>query len=106
MITHQNQKKIYDNAEKHGISTSQQIHYVPIGSNCDVCHYLRKHNLRYEALPFDWNLSSMSMIYHCLSNNFKDFLTDVYIGSKCKRMVINNEETNKVEFHNNIPCNM
>ena len=41
---------------------------IPIGSNCETSHYLRKHNMRNIAYPFDWNCASLEMIYDVLNN--------------------------------------
>lgn len=62
------------------------IKFIPIGSNCEISWYLKKKNKRVEAYPFDWNCCSLQMLYNVLSNNFKDFLTDIYIGTKIKRL--------------------
>lgn len=75
--------------------------FIPIGSNCEISWYLKKINKRIEAYPFDWNCCSLQMLYNVLLNNFSDFLTDIFIGTKVNRMyfdetgenlIVSNEE--------------
>tara|TARA_B110000211_G_scaffold234646_1_gene305329 strand:+ start:2869 stop:3456 length:588 start_codon:yes stop_codon:yes gene_type:complete len=70
--------------------------YIPIGSNCSTSHYLRKHNMRHIAYPFDWNCASLEMVYNALSNNFKDFLNDIFIGTKINRLYFGDEDDNLI----------
>ena len=70
--------------------------YIPIGSNCYTSHYLRKHNMRHIAYPFDWNCASLEMVYNVLSNNFKDFLNDIFIGTKINRLYFGDEDDNLI----------
>ena len=65
--------------------------YIPLGSNCNVAHYLRSVNLRSTAFPFDWNCSSLKSIYEVLSNNFDGFLENLFIGSKTNRLYFNED---------------
>jgi len=71
--------------------------YIPIGSNCDISHFLRANNLRFCAFPFDWNCASLQSIYNILINNFNLFLEDIYIGERIHRLYIDDtgqDETN------------
>lgn len=66
--------------------------YIPIGSNCATSHYLRKHNMRNIAYPFDWNCASLEMIYDVLSNDFENFLNDIFIGTKIDRLYFGEDD--------------
>lgn len=72
---------------------NDNIKFIPIGSNCEISWYLKKINKRVEAFPFDWNCCSLSMLYNILVNDFKDFLKDIFIGTKTKRLYF--DETGK-----------
>ena len=66
--------------------------FIPIGSNCETSHYLRKHNIRNIAYPFDWNCASLEMIYDVLSNDFENFLNDIFIGTEIKRLYFGDDD--------------
>ena len=65
---------------------------IPIGSNCETTHYLRKHNIRNIAYPFDWNCASLEMIYDVLNNDFENFLNDIFIGTKIDRLYFGDDD--------------
>lgn len=73
--------------------------FVPIGSDCEVAHFLRKNKLRKYAFPFDWCVSTPDMILNVLKNKFVGFLDDIYIGKPIKRYLFtdNNENTLRVD---------
>ena len=48
--------------------------------------------MRHIAYPFDWNCASLEMIYNVLSNNFEDFLNDIFIRTKIKRLYFGDED--------------
>lgn len=64
----------------------EKIIYIPIGVNCYIAHFLRSHNLREYAFPFDWNCASFDSVYNVLLNNFDGWLNEIFIGNKTKRM--------------------
>jgi len=66
--------------------------YIPIGSNCEIAHYLRNKNIRFEAFPFDWNCASLKSVYELIKNNFEYFLDDCLIGKKIKRLYFFEDE--------------
>lgn len=47
---------------------------IPIEIDCSVTHYLRKKKKRFQAFPFDWNVTPISSAIHLIQNNFVDFL--------------------------------
>jgi hypothetical protein len=71
---------------KYIITFMNQTVVIPIGSNCETSHILRKHNLRENAYPFDWNCASLEMVYNVLNDNFQDFLNDIFIGTEINRL--------------------
>lgn len=63
---------------------NDNIKFVPIGSNCEISWYLKKINKRVEVFAFERNCCSLSILYYILVNDFKDFLKDIFIGTKTK----------------------
>jgi hypothetical protein len=45
---------------------------IPIGVDCGVAEFCRKHNLRNMAFPFDWNVT-YNGVSKCIEDNFKLF---------------------------------
>jgi hypothetical protein len=66
--------------------------YIPIGSNCETAHYLRKNNMRSLAFPFDWNCASLKSVYTMLVNGFEGFLEDIFIGERVYRLHFEDNE--------------
>ncbi len=48
--------------------------FIPLGSNCNVSHWLRRRSLRKNAYPFDWNVASLSAVCDLLESDFSGFL--------------------------------
>ena len=46
--------------------------YIPIGIDCDVAKFLKRHNVRNMAFPFDWNVS-YNGVSKCFESNFANF---------------------------------
>lgn len=46
---------------------------IPIGANCRVAEALRDLNLRQQALPIDWTLSSGQAVLKLFQNDFENF---------------------------------
>ena len=70
--------------------------FIPIGSNCEISHYLKRNKLRNYAYPFDWNCSSLEMTYNILNNNFNNFLDDIYIGEPINRLYFDDNDDNNL----------
>lgn len=68
------------------------INIIPIGSNCKISHYLRRCKLRHNAYPFDWNCTSLKMIYDVFSNDFENFLDDIFIGTEINRLYFGDDD--------------
>ena len=47
--------------------------FIPLGSNCDVSHWLRKRNFRQNAYPFDWNVTPLASACDLLESDFAAF---------------------------------
>jgi hypothetical protein len=45
---------------------------IPIGVDCGMASFLKKHNLRTEAFPFDWNVT-YNGVSKCVEYDFKHF---------------------------------
>jgi hypothetical protein len=74
--------------------------YIPIGSNCDISHFLRKNNMRICAFPFDWNCTPLKSVYNILTNNFSFFLEDIFIGERIKRLYFEDNEKDETIIEN------
>lgn len=46
--------------------------YISIGIDCDVGKFLKRHNVRNMAFPFDWNVS-YNGVSKCFESNFANF---------------------------------
>ena len=55
---------------------------VSLGFNCIPALNLNKNDLRQEAFPFDWNLTSLSGLSAIIENNFVDFLNPNYFDRR------------------------
>lgn len=65
-----------------------KIEYIPVGMNCSVTINLVAKNIRTNAYPFDWQVTSMKSLYTICLNDFEDLLEDMWIGDKIKRLYI------------------
>ena len=45
---------------------------IPIGVECAMADFLKRHNLRTSSFPFDWNIS-YNGVSKCIEDNFKVF---------------------------------
>jgi hypothetical protein len=48
--------------------------YFSVGHRCSTSHLLRDCGLRCESHPFDWLVSKLDTIEHCILDDFKEFL--------------------------------
>ena len=48
--------------------------FVSLGYRCSSAALLKKLQLKYESYPFDWLISRLSVIEHCIKTDFKEFL--------------------------------
>ena len=46
--------------------------YIPIGIDCNVAEFLKRHNVRNMGFPFDWNVS-YNGVSKCFESNFANF---------------------------------
>lgn len=74
--------------------------YIPIGSNCEVSHFLRTNNMRTCAFPFDWNCAPLKSVYNILVNNFDFFLEDIFIGERIHRLYFDDNEHGETKIDN------
>jgi len=67
---------------------------ISIGHNYEPAHFLRNNNLRYEAFPFDWNVTPLSAIIRIIENNFNNiFNYDNFIFSYKTSSLLENNNT-------------
>lgn len=50
----------------------------PLGTKCHAAYFLKKNNLRQNALPFDWIRSDLYFINYCLDYGFELFFSNNY----------------------------
>ena len=69
--------------------------YIPIGIDCGNAKFLRKHNLRKFALPFDWTIT-YSGISSIIENNFENLipLTNENFNAKYNVSFVHNDFPN------------
>jgi len=48
--------------------------YISFGFRCSVASILKELNLKNESFPFDWIVSRLHVIKHCIETNFIEFL--------------------------------
>ena len=74
----------------------KEIHYVPLGYDCNVAQYCKKNKLRTEAYPFDWLISPINLITKAIEKDFEGFATDIYPIQKQVQTYIDTKE--KIEL--------
>jgi hypothetical protein len=75
-------KEIYNKSSK-----INDIEIVSLGNYCLTSMILKENNLKNNSFPFDWMVSCINNINHCISNNFTEFLNlnnYKYLNSKTK----------------------
>jgi len=75
------------------------VNYITLGYDCSPAEALRKLNLRHQALPFDWIVSTISTLDQCFKNNFEKFHTDLSLNTSKKRLI----DTYGFEFPHDYP---
>lgn len=70
--------------------------YIPIGFDCSISHYLRKVDLRKNALPFDWNVTPCMSALSLIKNDFEHFLNfdDLCFLPPTKRLLFEEDGLN------------
>jgi len=76
---------------------------IPIGVDCGMADFLKRHNLRIFSFPFDWNVT-YNGVSQCIDENFKHFINplnnrinnyDVYFHHDFEKTSLLEEDTNK-----------
>ena len=65
---------------------------ISLGYRCSVAGILKKMGLKYENFPFDWLVSRLSVIKHCIEDDFQEFLRLENYQEKCALTISNTEE--------------
>lgn len=63
------------------------IHYMSLGYDCSPAATLRSLNIRDEALPFDWVVSNLQIICHCIERGFADYHCNLKFNASRSRLV-------------------
>jgi hypothetical protein len=59
--------------------------YISFGYRCSSAGILKKLQLKYDSYPFDWLISSLSVVSDCIKDNFCEFLkTENYVRRQTK----------------------
>lgn len=61
--------------------------YISLGYDCSPASALRNLGIRTEALPFDWVVSSLQLITHCIEDNFSNYHKDLQFNGSKKRLI-------------------
>lgn len=62
-------------SREHSEDTNTQVTKIfSLGFRCSSASILKKMGLKHESFPFDWLVSRLSVIQHCIQNNFCEFL--------------------------------
>ncbi len=51
-----------------------QSQFISFGYRCTSAGILKKMGLKHESFPFDWLISRLSVIQHCIETDFSEFL--------------------------------
>lgn len=74
--------------------------YFSFGFRCSSASILKRLNLKHESYPFDWLISNIKTVKHCLEDDFKQFLnqdnyerkyTNTYVMAESKEGFICDE---------------
>lgn len=63
-------------SENQNLNTPQ-THIFPLGYRCSSAGILKQLSLKTESYPFDWLVSRLPVIQHCLETNFRYFIQDI-----------------------------
>jgi hypothetical protein len=77
--------------------------FISLGNYCLPSMLLKENNIKYESYPFDWMVSCIDNINHCIEDNFENFLSmDNYtnINNKTKNIKYFNKTKNIKYFDN------
>lgn len=78
---------------------TDEVLYVSLGGHCEVASQLRHHNLRKDAYPFDWLItSSHDKFLEILDNDFQDFTNEDCIFRNPKYPLIPDNHCYECEF--------
>ncbi|MDP1608681.1 MAG: DUF1796 family putative cysteine peptidase [Chlamydiales bacterium] len=87
-----------------GVEALSSPLFVSLGGYCEVAAQLRKHNLREEAYPFDWILSSShEKFLEILNEDFQFFLDENYIFQNSEHPFILENRRYECEFRHDWP---
>jgi hypothetical protein len=71
---------------------------ISFGYRCSSAGFLKKMGLKHESFPFDWLISRLSVIKHCIETNFTEFLNlQNYEKRQCKTYEM-------TDINNNFVC--
>jgi hypothetical protein len=70
---------------------------IPFGHRCTSASFIKALNLKTESYPFDWMISKLDVIQHCIETNFIEFMNaDNYVLKRAE--VYNFTDGTKLQF--------
>ena len=73
------------------MNTFENVKYISMGENCGPAATLKNLELRTFSSPFDWIVSNIEGIKHCINEDFKNFH---------KNLKFNHNRTRVIDFYN------
>jgi hypothetical protein len=77
---------------------SNQIEGISFGYRCSSASFLTKKGIRTCSMPFDWLVSRLSVIQHCIENQFQEFLTVSNYEKKFTKTFYHSNSTDNSQF--------
>jgi hypothetical protein len=84
------------------IFTQETPVVIPLGSSCHISTEMRCHNIRDQAFPFDWNITTFDSLYRILDEDFAHFLDQNYLTLREDRYSVINTYYG-IEFRHDFP---
>ena len=78
---------------------------ISLGYRCSVAGILKKMGLKYENFPFDWLVSRLSVIKHCIEDDFQEFFRLENYQEKCTLTISNTNEVCNMFYQPTHPIN-
>ena len=88
---------MYSDTENTGLNNGG-IKYVSFGYRCSSASLLRRLGLREESHPFDWMVSRLPVIQHCIETDFSHFLGTTYEETPTSTVSYNPDSGDKEIF--------
>jgi hypothetical protein len=79
-----------------------EIKYVcSLGISCNSAFFLKRNDLKKASYPFDWILCDISIVKHCIQNEFVDFLDKQYYLDVSEKRCTHTKYREELFYHYN-----